>query len=44
LKKWEDPRTQPPLLKGQSYDYQFKATPNNLDVAWMQDNCTRRIP
>ena len=44
LKKWQDARTQPPLLKGQSYDYQFKSTPNNPDVAWMQDNSTRRIP
>ena len=44
IKKWQDSRTQPPLLKGQSYDYQFKSTPNNPDVAWMQDNSTRRIP
>jgi prepilin-type processing-associated H-X9-DG protein len=44
LKKWQDARTQPPLLKGQSYSFQFKSTPNNPDVAWMQDNSTRRIP
>jgi prepilin-type N-terminal cleavage/methylation domain-containing protein/prepilin-type processing-associated H-X9-DG protein len=44
LKKWRDNRTMPPLMKGGNYDYQFKPTPNNPDVAWMQDNCTRRIP
>ena len=44
LKKWQDPRTQPPVLKGQIRDYNFKPTPDNNDVAWMQDNSTRRIP
>jgi prepilin-type N-terminal cleavage/methylation domain-containing protein/prepilin-type processing-associated H-X9-DG protein len=44
LKKWRDSRTMPPLMEGANYDYQFKPTPNNPDVAWMQDNCTRRIP
>jgi prepilin-type N-terminal cleavage/methylation domain-containing protein/prepilin-type processing-associated H-X9-DG protein len=44
LRRWRDPRTMPPLIKGQNYDYNFKPTPNNPDVAWMQDNSTRRIP
>ncbi len=44
LKKWRDGRTTPPLRKGDNYDYQFKPTPNNPDVAWMQDNSTSRIP
>jgi prepilin-type N-terminal cleavage/methylation domain-containing protein/prepilin-type processing-associated H-X9-DG protein len=44
MRKWRDSRTMPPLMKGASYDYQFKSTPNNADVAWMQDNSTRRIP
>ena len=44
LKKWKDERTMPPLKKGQSYSYQFKSTPSNPDVAWMQENSTRRIP
>lgn len=44
LRKWRDKRTSPVLLKGQVYDFSFKPTPNNLDVAWMQDNSTRRIP
>ena len=44
LRKWRDRRTSPPLLKDQVYDFAFKPTPNNLDVAWMQDNSTRRIP
>jgi prepilin-type processing-associated H-X9-DG protein len=44
LKKWLDPRTAPPVLKNQVRDFNFKGTPNNPDVAWMQDNSTRRIP
>jgi len=44
LKKWQDPRTQPPVLKGQNRDFNFKASPNNPDVAWMQERATRRIP
>ena len=44
LRRWRDSRTMPPLMKGEDYDYQFKPSPNNPDVAWMQDNCTRRIP
>ena len=44
LRRWRDPRTTPPLKKGQNYNFDFKPTPNNPDVAWMQDNCTRRIP
>jgi prepilin-type N-terminal cleavage/methylation domain-containing protein/prepilin-type processing-associated H-X9-DG protein len=44
LKKWRDSRTMPPLMESGNYDYQFKPSPNNKDVAWMQDNSTRRIP
>ncbi len=44
LRRWRDARTMPPLMKGDNYNYQFKPTPNNPDVAWMQDNSTRRIP
>jgi prepilin-type processing-associated H-X9-DG protein len=44
LKKWLDPSTAPPVLKNAVRDFNFKGTPNNPDVAWMQDNSTRRIP
>ena len=44
LRRWRDARTTPPLMKGLNYDFNFKASPNNADVAWMQDNSTRRIP
>ena len=44
LRRWRDPRTTPPLRTGQNFDFNFKPTPNNPDVAWMQDNSTRRIP
>jgi prepilin-type N-terminal cleavage/methylation domain-containing protein/prepilin-type processing-associated H-X9-DG protein len=44
LKKWLDARTRPPLQKGVNIDFNFKPTPNNKDVAWMQERATRRIP
>ncbi|MCO5052202.1 MAG: prepilin-type N-terminal cleavage/methylation domain-containing protein [Verrucomicrobiae bacterium] len=44
IHKWRDPRTSPPLRRGENYDYNFKSTPNNPDVAWMQEHSTRRIP
>jgi len=44
LKKWRDQRTMPPLKRDGNYDYNPKPSPNNVDVAWMQDNTTRRIP
>jgi len=44
LRRWLDPRTKPPVAKGVIIDYAFKASPNNVDVAWLQDNTTRRIP
>jgi prepilin-type N-terminal cleavage/methylation domain-containing protein/prepilin-type processing-associated H-X9-DG protein len=44
LKKWKDSRTQPPVLRNQIRDFNFKGTPNNPDVAWMQEHATRRIP
>jgi prepilin-type N-terminal cleavage/methylation domain-containing protein/prepilin-type processing-associated H-X9-DG protein len=44
LRRWLDSRTMPPLKTGENYDYQFKPTPNNRDVAWMQEHSTYRIP
>lgn len=44
IKKWVDPRTRPPLQKGVNIDFNFKPTPNNKDVEWMQERATRRIP
>jgi len=39
LKKWLDPRTKPPLLKGKNLGL-IGATPNNPDVAWLQERTT----
>ena len=44
IKRWQDPRTQPPVLKGVNYDYPFKATPDNKDVAWLQERATTIVP
>jgi len=40
IKRWRDPRTMPPLVTGGLYPDQFNS-PNNQDVAWLQDHGTR---
>ncbi|MBM3832702.1 MAG: type II secretion system protein [Verrucomicrobia bacterium] len=42
LKKWRDPRTKPPLVKGQIIPYD-RPSPNNPDIQWLQERATRRI-
>ncbi|MBI2946710.1 MAG: type II secretion system protein [Verrucomicrobia bacterium] len=43
-KRWLDPRTMPPIKKG---DYNVaimgRLTPNNKDIIWMQERATRKI-
>jgi prepilin-type processing-associated H-X9-DG protein len=44
MKKWLDPRTTPPLVDGAAGDpgaIASMASPNNPDVAWLQDHSTR---
>ena len=38
--RWRDPRTTPPLMPGGLYPDHF-VTPNNADVAWLQERSTR---
>jgi len=38
--RWRDARTMPPLLDSSNIGDQF-SSPNNLDVAWLQDHATR---
>jgi prepilin-type N-terminal cleavage/methylation domain-containing protein len=38
--RWRDSRTMPPLLESGNIGDQF-SSPNNLDVAWLQDHATR---
>jgi len=38
IHKWRDPRTMPPITMKLQLDV---ASPNNPDVLWMQDHCTR---
>jgi prepilin-type N-terminal cleavage/methylation domain-containing protein len=42
LKRWQDSRTLPPLVQGSNplFDH-FTSSPNNADVAWLQDHSTR---
>lgn len=41
IRKWRDPRTNPPLLKNQARPPFDMPSPNNLDVGWLQDHTTR---
>lgn len=38
--RWHDSRTMPPLVENGNVNDQF-ASPNNLDIAWLQDHATR---
>ncbi len=40
IKKWRDPRTTPPLVLD-GYINDVFASPNNVDIAWMQERATR---
>jgi hypothetical protein len=42
LKRWRDSRTMPPLTTGANPLFnQFTSSPDNPDVAWLQDHSTR---
>jgi prepilin-type N-terminal cleavage/methylation domain-containing protein/prepilin-type processing-associated H-X9-DG protein len=41
IRKWKDARTMPPIRRGQMLPLNV-ASPNNQDVFWMQERCTRR--
>jgi prepilin-type processing-associated H-X9-DG protein len=42
IKKWVDGRTMPNLKKGGEIQLNV-ASPNNLDVVWMQERSTRKL-
>jgi prepilin-type processing-associated H-X9-DG protein len=42
MKRWRDPRTIPPIVDGgDPLGVQQDPSPNNADVAWIQDHSTR---
>jgi prepilin-type processing-associated H-X9-DG protein len=41
IKRWLDPRSMPPLRPDQPAQLGF-ASPNNQDIAWMQERATGR--
>jgi prepilin-type N-terminal cleavage/methylation domain-containing protein len=42
LKRWRDPRTMPPLTAGANPLFNvFSQSPDNPDIAWLQDHSTR---
>ena len=42
IRRWLDDRTMPPLVKGREV-FDSGTSPNNRDVAWLQERCTRRV-
>ena len=44
IKRWRDPRTMPPLKRGNAglYEAAFISSPNNPDIGWLQERATRR--
>jgi hypothetical protein len=42
-KRWQDPRTMPPIQKGGRLPLDLR-TPNNPDVIWLQERATRKHP
>lgn len=45
MKRWRDPRTTPPLVPGgDPLATLSRPSPNNVDVAWLQDHSTRPKP
>lgn len=41
IRRWQDPRTMPPLTPGQIIPFD-NPSPNNRDILWMQERSTRR--
>ena len=43
IKKWQDGRTTPPIVKGGSWSAtEYVASPRNQDIFWMQERSTRK--
>jgi prepilin-type N-terminal cleavage/methylation domain-containing protein/prepilin-type processing-associated H-X9-DG protein len=38
---WHDPRTMPPVIKGTNWLVSFVPSPNNQDLLWLHERCTR---
>jgi prepilin-type N-terminal cleavage/methylation domain-containing protein len=47
IKKWTDPRSVPPIIKGQTFNLNggnaIIPQPNNQDIIWLQTRATRKI-
>ena len=41
VKRWIDPRTKPPIVKGQYLEERNLPSPNNPDIRWLQERTTR---
>jgi prepilin-type N-terminal cleavage/methylation domain-containing protein/prepilin-type processing-associated H-X9-DG protein len=42
IRRWQDPRTTPPVVPGKIIPYN-NPSPNNPDIVWMQERATRRL-
>jgi prepilin-type N-terminal cleavage/methylation domain-containing protein len=43
IKRWQDPRTVPPIKRGAMNSLVFAPSPNNRDIVWMQERSTRKV-
>ena len=43
IRNWVDPKTRFPIMKGQLFSPYPLASPDNRDVAWLQERSTARI-
>jgi prepilin-type processing-associated H-X9-DG protein len=43
IRGWKDARTMPPVIKGKALLAGITNQPNNRDIVWLQERCTRRI-
>ena len=40
IHKWQDPRTEPPMISNTYYTWASDSVPNDQDIAWLQQHCT----
>ena len=43
VKRWKDPRTMPPVVKGRYLDKGNLPSPNNQDIRWLQERTSRPV-
>jgi prepilin-type N-terminal cleavage/methylation domain-containing protein len=44
IRRWKDPRTMPPIVKGGNPFPGIVPSPQNRDIIWLQERATRKLP